>query len=90
MQLATTIALEPTNVYRTSVTETEGGPKAIMFFTFPENAHWNAELQTVEFGVEIGEYRGVVRVPRRVFQRLLPERSTRAVYGSLLPEANPV
>jgi hypothetical protein len=30
----------------------------------------------VEFGVEIGEYRGVVRVPRRVFQRLLPERST--------------
>lgn len=30
----------------------------------------------VEFGVEIGEYRGVVRVPRRVFQRLLPEPST--------------
>jgi hypothetical protein len=28
------------------------------------------------FGVEIGEYRGVVRVPRRVFQRLLPERPT--------------
>jgi hypothetical protein len=28
------------------------------------------------FGVEIGEYRGVVRVPRRVFQRLLPERLT--------------
>jgi hypothetical protein len=26
--------------------------------------------------VEIGEYRGVVRVPRRVFQRLLPERPT--------------
>ena len=24
--------------------------------------------------VGIGEYRGVVRVPRRVFQRLLPER----------------
>jgi hypothetical protein len=30
----------------------------------------------VEFGVEIGEYHGVVRVPRRVFQRLLPERPT--------------
>ena len=30
----------------------------------------------VEFGVEIGEYRGTVRVPRRVFQRLLPERPT--------------
>jgi hypothetical protein len=30
----------------------------------------------VEFGVEIGEYHGVVRMPRRVFQRLLPERPT--------------
>jgi hypothetical protein len=30
----------------------------------------------VEFGVEIGEYQGLVRVPRRVFQRLLPERPT--------------
>jgi len=30
----------------------------------------------VEFGVEIGEYRGVVTIPRRVFQRLLPERPT--------------
>ena len=48
-----------------------------MFFTFPENAHWNAERQAVEFGVEIGEYRGVVSVPRRVFQRLLPESPTR-------------
>ena len=47
-----------------------------MFFTFPEDAHWDAERQAVEFGVEIGEYRGVVRVPRRVFQRLLPERPT--------------
>jgi hypothetical protein len=45
-----------------------------MFFTFPENARWDAELQAVEFGVEIGEYQGVVRVPRRVFQRLLPDR----------------
>jgi hypothetical protein len=27
-------------------------------------------------GVEIGEYRGVIRVPRPVFQRLLPERPT--------------
>jgi hypothetical protein len=47
-----------------------------MFFTFPEDARWNAERQAIEFGVEIGEYRGVVRVPRRVFQRLLPERPT--------------
>jgi hypothetical protein len=29
-----------------------------------------------QFGVEIGEYHGIVRVPRRVFQRLLPERPT--------------
>jgi Protein of unknown function (DUF1488) len=47
-----------------------------MFFTFPEDARWNAERQAVEFGVVIGEYEGVVRVPRRVFQRLLPERPT--------------
>jgi hypothetical protein len=47
-----------------------------MFFTFPEDARWNADRQAVEFGVEIGDYRGVVRVPRRVFQRLLPERPT--------------
>src|SRR5215469_9272115 len=44
-----------------------------MFFTFPEDARWNAERQAVEFGVEIGEYHSVVRVPRQVFQRLLPE-----------------
>jgi|SRR5690348_4798697 uncharacterized protein DUF1488 len=47
-----------------------------MFFTFPENARWDAEREAVEFGVEIGEYQGVVRVPRRVFQCLLPERPT--------------
>jgi len=45
-----------------------------MFFTFPDDGRWNAERQAVEFGVEIGEYRGVVRVPRRVFQGLLSER----------------
>ena len=33
-------------------------------------------MVAVEFGVEIGEYSGVVRVPRRVFQRLLPQRPT--------------
>jgi hypothetical protein len=50
--------------------------KAAMFFSFPEDARWNTDRQAVEFGVEIGEYSGVVRVPRRVFQRLLPERPT--------------
>jgi hypothetical protein len=34
-----------------------------MFFTFPEDARWNVDRQAVEFGVEIGEYRGVVTVP---------------------------
>ena len=48
----------------------------IVDFNFPEDARWNAERQAVEFGVEIGEYHGVVGVPRRVFQRLLPERPT--------------
>jgi hypothetical protein len=47
-----------------------------MFFTFPEDAQWDDEGQAVVFGVEIGEYRGMVRVPRRVFQYLLPERPT--------------
>src|SRR5467141_2034558 len=47
-----------------------------MFFTFPDDGRWNAERQAVEFGVVIGEYRGVVRVPRRVFQGLLSERPT--------------
>jgi hypothetical protein len=46
-----------------------------MFFIFPEDARWNADPQAVEFGVEIGEYRGVVRAPRHVFQRLLPGRT---------------
>jgi hypothetical protein len=47
-----------------------------MFFAFPEDARWSADRQAVEFGVEIGEYNGIVRVPRCVFQLLLPERPT--------------
>src|ERR1700686_5319061 len=47
-----------------------------MFFAFPEDARWNAERNAVEFGVEIGEYAGVVRISRRVFQRLLSESPT--------------
>src|SRR5262249_60181309 len=43
--------------------------EAAMFFTFPEDAHWNANTETLEFGVEIGEYQGIVRVPRQVFRR---------------------
>jgi hypothetical protein len=69
----------------------ENSPKAAMravtpmFLHLPEDAHWNAERQAVNFGVEIGEYRGLVRVPRRGFQRLLlerpiPERCVQAYY----------
>ena len=42
-----------------------------MFFTFPEDARWNPETQAVEFSVGIGEYEGVVRVPRDVFRRFV-------------------
>jgi len=60
--------------------------EARMFFSFPENARWDPERQAVEFGVEIGEYQGVVRVARRVFQRLLArEADTGTVRRSLLP-----
>jgi Protein of unknown function (DUF1488) len=47
-----------------------------MFFTFPEDARWNADRNAVEFSIEIGEYAGTVRVGRRVFQRLLDEAPT--------------
>lgn len=49
-----------------------------MFFRFPEDASWNEERQAVEFGVGIGEYEGVVRVPRSVFRRFID--------GSVTPE----
>jgi len=41
-----------------------------------QDAHSFSQQQAVEFGAEIGEYRGVVRAPRRVFQRLLQKRPT--------------
>ena len=48
-----------------------------MLLTFPEDPQWSSDRQAVEFGVIIGEYEGVVRVPRRLFQRLLPGRPIR-------------
>lgn len=56
-----------------------------MFFRFPEDARWNSKLQAVEFSVGIGDYDGVVRVCRRVFQRLVdgriaPERCIEAYH----------
>jgi hypothetical protein len=47
-----------------------------MFFCFPPDAHWNPQRSAVEFGIGIGEYDGVVRVGRRVFQALLGEAPT--------------
>jgi Protein of unknown function (DUF1488) len=47
-----------------------------MFFRFPPDARWNPEHSTVEFGIGVGDYEGVVRVSRRVFQILLPETPT--------------
>jgi Protein of unknown function (DUF1488) len=47
-----------------------------MFFRFPPDARWSPERSIVEFGIGVGEYEGVVRVSRRVFQILLPEGRT--------------
>jgi hypothetical protein len=56
-----------------------------MFFRFPEDARWNADLQAVEFSVGLGEYEGLARVPRQVFRRFLdgavtPERCVEAYH----------
>jgi hypothetical protein len=47
-----------------------------MFLRFPPDARWNPDRNTVEFGIGVGEYEGVVRVSRRVFQILLLEALT--------------
>src|SRR5271163_3318498 len=56
-----------------------------MFFRFPPDARWNPQRSVVEFGIGVGEYEGVVRVSRRVFQILLgeapiPERCVEAYH----------
>jgi len=50
----------------------------VPFFTFPDDATWNDERRAVEFGVELGEYRGRVTVPRSVFQSLIPNPTPEA------------
>jgi hypothetical protein len=45
-------------------------------FSFPDEARWSATENAVEFAVELGEYRGVVRVRRAVFQVLLDQPAT--------------
>jgi len=51
---------------------------------FSSRTRSNAKRQAVEFGVEIGEYHGVVRVPRRVSSGCFqsgprPERCVEAI-----------
>ena len=53
--------------------EQDNGSGRLSQPSFREDARWNAERRPWSSGVGIGEYRGVDRVPRRVFQRLLPE-----------------
>src|SRR3954470_20645984 len=48
----------------------------MVFFSFPEDARWNGDRDAVEFTVLLGEYQGIVRVHRRVFQRLLDQSPT--------------
>jgi hypothetical protein len=48
------------------------------FFRFPDDARWNEDTDTLEIGVGLGEYEGVVRVARTVFRRL--------VEGAVSPE----
>ena len=56
-----------------------------MSFRFPPDGRWNPERSAVEFSIGVGEYEGVTRVPRRVFQQLLSESPTpalRPIYGA--------
>jgi hypothetical protein len=48
----------------------------MLFFEFPEDAHWNNEHDAVEFSVILGPYEGTARIGRRVFQGLLDQRPT--------------
>lgn len=43
-------------------------------FAFPGEPRWNDAEDAVEFAVELGEYRGLVFISRRVFQTLLGRR----------------
>src|SRR5437879_1454216 len=55
---------------------TSRSSRVSMFFRFPADARWNPDRAAVEFGIGVGEYEGVVRIPRRVFQRLLDQSPT--------------
>lgn len=40
-------------------------------FAFPDDARWNADTESVEFTVSIGEYQGTVRIGRVIIRRLI-------------------
>ena len=50
------------------------------FFRFSPDPHWNPERSLVGFGIGVGGYERLVRVPRRVFQHLLAETPTPEPY----------
>jgi hypothetical protein len=40
-----------------------------MFFRFPPDTRWNPDRNTVEFGIGVGEYEGVVNAGEKMYQR---------------------
>jgi hypothetical protein len=48
----------------------------MLFFEFPEDAHWNNDRDAVEFSVILHPYEGTARIGRRVFQHLLEQSPT--------------
>ncbi|HJU19751.1 MAG TPA: DUF1488 family protein [Stellaceae bacterium] len=47
-----------------------------MFFAFPGEGRWNEDEDALEFDVGIGEYKGMVRVPRAVFRQIFGHMPT--------------
>jgi hypothetical protein len=60
-----------------------------VFCAFPEDARWNAARQAVGFGVEIGEYSGVVWVPRRVPWKRRGHAPIFSITGLLIDRRDP-
>ena len=50
------------NITRTCCASPPKGRRR-MFFRFPPDSRWNAERSAVEFGIGVGEYEGIVRIP---------------------------
>jgi len=48
----------------------------MVFFALPEDARWNAQQEAVELSIILGQYEGLVRVPKRSFQGLLDQSPT--------------